>query len=229
MLHIRDSLVDQFPPLLAIGGLKHAFVTRDLSVPEALTTDRAAALRALTPTHSHVCQQLGFSWAELVTAEQVHGDAVAIAGVNDTRRLPNPIPGADGLITQGPGAVLGIHVADCAAVSLVDPEHRVIGLVHSGKAGSELGIVGKAIAVMKKSFGSKPRNIIVHLGPCIRPPCYEIDIPNLIRSGALEAGILSINYHDCGICTAEQLKRYYSYRMEKGATGRMLALLGWEN
>jgi copper oxidase (laccase) domain-containing protein len=32
--------------------------------------------------------------------------------------------------------------------------------------------------------------------------------------------------HDCGICTGCDLQSYYSYRMEKGKTGRMLALLG---
>ncbi|MEM0897936.1 MAG: laccase domain-containing protein [Verrucomicrobiota bacterium] len=33
--------------------------------------------------------------------------------------------------------------------------------------------------------------------------------------------------HDCGTCTAENVEIYYSYRREKGKTGRMLAMLGW--
>ena len=32
--------------------------------------------------------------------------------------------------------------------------------------------------------------------------------------------------HDDGECTACDLEQFYSYRMEKGRTGRMLALLG---
>ena len=31
--------------------------------------------------------------------------------------------------------------------------------------------------------------------------------------------------HDCDVCTACDLNRYYSYRAEKGRTGRMLAFL----
>jgi copper oxidase (laccase) domain-containing protein len=31
---------------------------------------------------------------------------------------------------------------------------------------------------------------------------------------------------DCGLDTASDLERFYSYRMEKGRTGRMVAL-GW--
>jgi copper oxidase (laccase) domain-containing protein len=34
---------------------------------------------------------------------------------------------------------------------------------------------------------------------------------------------------DCGANTAADLGRYYSYRMEKGRTGRLLALLMLEN
>ena len=34
------------------------------------------------------------------------------------------------------------------------------------------------------------------------------------------------NVHDSGVCTACHPDLYYSYRAEKGKTGRMLALLG---
>jgi copper oxidase (laccase) domain-containing protein len=35
--------------------------------------------------------------------------------------------------------------------------------------------------------------------------------------------------HDSGVCTACHLNAYYSYRAEKGRTGRMLALLALAN
>jgi polyphenol oxidase len=35
-----------------------------------------------------------------------------------------------------------------------------------------------------------------------------------------------LEIHDSGVCTACDLDHYYSYRAEKGKTGRMLALLG---
>jgi copper oxidase (laccase) domain-containing protein len=34
--------------------------------------------------------------------------------------------------------------------------------------------------------------------------------------------------HDSGVCTACHPDLYYSYRAEKGRTGRMLALIGLE-
>lgn len=129
----------------------------------------------------------------------------------------------DGVITNQPGACLGIYVADCCAVYLVDPVRRVAGLVHSGKKGTELRIVPRAIAQMLETFGSDAKNLIVQLSPCIRPPHYEIDFAAEITRQCRAVGVAAV--HDCKICTACDLDRYYSYRAEKGHTGRMLAIL----
>jgi copper oxidase (laccase) domain-containing protein len=48
----------------------------------------------------------------------------------------------------------------------------------------------------------------------------------MIRADAERAGVPADRIRDDGICTASDLGRFYSYRMEKGRTGRMLALLG---
>jgi len=66
----------------------------------------------------------------------------------------------------------------------------------------------------------------VQLSPCIRPPSYEVDFAAGIRAQCLESGIRPEHLHDCGICTSTDLQRFYSYRVEMGKTGRMLALLG---
>jgi YfiH family protein len=157
-----------------------------------------------------------------ITVEQVHGNQIAIIDV-----VPNTekeFQGADGLITNQPGVLLGIHVADCCAVYIVDPKTPAAGLVHSGKKGTELGIARRAIQEMARHFGSEPQDLIVQLSPCIRPPHYEVDFAAEIVRQCRSAVVKQI--HDTGVCTACNLERYYSYRAEKGRTGRMLALLG---
>jgi copper oxidase (laccase) domain-containing protein len=77
---------------------------------------------------------------------------------------------------------------------------------------------------MRERFGSNPAELIVQLSPCIRPPHYEIDFASNIVEQCRAAGVRQI--HDSGVCTACDINRYYSYRAEKGKTGRMLALLG---
>lgn len=222
-------MIETFSPLLAIPRLLHGFVCREPAVDAVLTTNRDAALDALRPRHIEACNQLGFRWQSVATAEQVHGDRVVIVEPEATGDAPKSSPGADGLIVRGPGVLLAIYVADCAAVSLVDPHTQALGLVHSGKRGSDLGIVKKAIEVMRDRYDTDPADLVVHISPCIRPPLYETDLPALIQESALSAGVLPSKIHDCGISTGEHLGRYYSYRMEKGATGRMLALLGWQS
>jgi copper oxidase (laccase) domain-containing protein len=77
---------------------------------------------------------------------------------------------------------------------------------------------------MSSRFGSKASDLIVQLSPCIRPPHYEVDFATKIIEQCRARGVDQI--HDSGICTACHLDLYYSYRAEKGRTGRMLALLG---
>jgi len=120
--------------------------------------------------------------------------------------------------------MLGIHVADCCAVYIVDPKTPAIGLVHSGRKGTELGVVSNAITQMSARFGSRPSDLIVQLSPCICPPHYEIDFAAKIIEQCRAQGMRKI--HDSGVCTACHVDRYYTYRAEKGRTGRMLALLG---
>ena len=135
----------------------------------------------------------------------------------------------DGLILP-PGAhgrALGIYVADCAAIYIVCPRTRALGLVHSGRKGSELGIAGKAISRMVDRYGCDPGELILQISPCIRPPHYEVDLAPMILRSSLAVGVPERNIHDCRSCTANDPGRYYSYRVEKGATGRMLAILGW--
>lgn len=211
--------VEQFAALSAIGGVRHGFVTRVAGIDGR--HDKPEALRRLDRVHREVREQLGVGRLPFVTAEQVHGNKIGVvdAAPTDDRCFD----GCDGLITNQPGCCLGIYVADCGAVYLVDPVQRAIGLVHSGKKGTEQNITGRAIALMQERFGSEPRDLIVQLGPCIRPPHYEIDFAGEIVRQARAMGVAQV--HDCGICTAREISRYYSYRMEKGRTGRMLALL----
>lgn len=215
------DLCETFPTLDALGGLvRHAFVRRIPGVDVAM--DKAEVLEALTPWHHAAVERLGFSVENFWTAEQVHGAEVAQVPMGGSRH----ILGVDGLMTNQPGVMLGIHTADCGAIYIVDPGRNAIALLHSGKNGSQLGIVKRAIAAMEKAFGSRPQDLIVQLAPCIRRPAYEVDFPSQIHIDALSAGVPPSQYHDCGTCTHADPEKYYSYRRELGKTGRLLALLG---
>jgi len=214
------SAVEFFPALSALPLIRHAFICRIPGID--VTTEREKALARLDASHAALRTELGLTGNSFATAEQVHGDRVAVLDRALTR--DRCFEGADGLVTNQPGISLGIYVADCCAVFLVDPVERTLGLVHSGRKGTELGIVSRAIEMMSRHFSSHPRNLVAQLSPAIRPPHYEVDFTAVIGRQLRAAGVEQI--HDSGRCTACDLARYYSYRAEKGRTGRMLALLG---
>lgn len=207
---------ETFPALRAMG-LPHAFVGRVPGID--VKVDRAQALALLDEHHVAARHAIGVGPRQLVIGEQTHGREVAVVDA----KTPTTVPTVDGLITADPSVCLGIYVADCCAVYIADPQRKVIALLHSGRKGSELGIAAAAIERMRSEFGCDPAELVVQLSPCIRPPNYEIDFAALIRDQCAAAGVREI--HDCGTCTAAEIERYYSYRAEKGKTGRMLALL----
>jgi copper oxidase (laccase) domain-containing protein len=212
--------VEYFPALQAFTFCRHAFIERIPGID--VSHDKAEALKRLDAVHREMRREIGMAEWPLLTAQQIHGDKIAI--VDQPVASDKEFAGCDGLITNQKKVALGIHVADCGAVYIVDPKTLAIGLVHSGKKGTEAAIVSKAIQQMREHFGSDPAELVVQLSPCIRPPHYEIDFAAQIIEQCRAAGVTNI--YDTGVCTACDVDRYYSYRAEKGKTGRMLALLG---
>lgn len=217
-----DSAVEFFPALSALALVRHAFIGRIPGIDVA--TERTQALARLDGAHRRIRVQLSFESSSFATAEQIHRDEVAV--IDAPLAGDRCFTGVDALLTNQPAVSLGIYVADCCAIFLVDPVRRAIGLVHSGRKGTELAIVSRAIAQMGERFDSAPSDLIAQLSPCIRPPHYEIDFAAAIVRQIRHAGVAQV--HDASVCTACELQRYYSYRAEKARTGRMLALLALE-
>ena len=200
-------------------GCRHGFVGRVPGIE--LSHDKAIMLEKLDHVHRQARQILGLGDRKFITVRQVHGNR--IAAVDSVPAADLCFEDCDGLVTNQRNICLGVYVADCCAVYLVDRNARAIGLVHSGKKGTALGVVRNAIESMRREFGIESGDLIAQLSPCIRPPHYEIDFAAEVVRQCREGGIEEI--FDSGVCTACDLEHYYSYRAEKGRTGRMLALL----
>lgn len=208
--HTRLAALEQ-------AGCLAVFLERHPAIDVAV--DKEEALARLAGVHEEARTAAGFATHRLMTAEQIHGRGIAVVDRNSVGCQV----GCDGLITSDPAVCLGIYVADCAAIYLLDPKHRAIALLHSGRKGTELGILPAAIEILQKQFDSRPEDLCIAISPCIRPPHYEVDFAAQIRAQARAAGVLQVQ--DERISTASYPDRYYSYRLEKGKTGRMLALL----
>jgi copper oxidase (laccase) domain-containing protein len=194
-------------PALELSGLRHGFSTRcDCPLDQVDTEINAAYVAA------------GFPMVDAVHAEQPHGNRAQAVFTPMGIRVPD----VDAMVTSVPRLPLVIRVADCGPVYFYDPAQQTIAVAHSGRKGTEGNIVKATIDCMQDTYGTQPENLIVQLGPCIRPPDYEVDFAAEIEKQARACGVR--HYHDCGKSTAAHLDRYYSYRMEKGKTGRMWAV-----
>jgi copper oxidase (laccase) domain-containing protein len=210
-------------PLRTIPGIRASWVERIPGLE--IRGGRDEAMRQLRPHHDAAVSGFapGAAWWR---AEQVHGVEIAVVPGAETQAacdgLP-VVPGVDGLLTVDSGVVLAIYVADCGPVWLADKRTGAIGLLHSGRKGSEANIFQRALDRMAVEFGTRPADLVAVLGPCIRPPHYEVDFAAQIGCQAVSAGVG--NFIDCGLDTATDLSRFYSYRKEQGSTGRMMAMI----
>ena len=194
----------RFPELRA-RGLSHAFTLR--SDPPLVLGDVPRIL-----------QEAGLP-ENYVMGEQTHGSGVAVVSKRDAGQV---IPSVDGLVTEERGLALVVRVADCGPVWVHCKKTSAIGLVHSGRKGTEAGVVGATIRRMREEFGSEPSSMMALLGPCIRPPHYDVNFAGEILRQLEREKVGKVV--DSGLCTASDLTRFYSYRAEKGQTGRHFAV-----
>lgn len=174
----------------------------------------------------------------LVLVSQVHGVTLVDS------ELCEPSDEADGILSNTPGALLGIRVADCVPVLLYDPVNRAGAVVHAGRAGTHQGIAGAAVLAMQARYESDPEELIGVIGPSAGPCCYEVgddilgdfeenggisrgkclDLWETNRKQLSEAGVLGNNIDISNICTICE-GEFHSYRSNKTAS-RNLVVLG---
>ncbi|HIJ97259.1 MAG TPA: peptidoglycan editing factor PgeF [Desulfuromonadales bacterium] len=201
-----------------------------------------------------LARAFGTSPERLVTVQQVHGtDILVIDEHNDDFSHFSGIE-SDAIITNQPGIMIGVCVADCAPILLYDADKKVIAAVHAGWQGTAAKIVAKTVKGMKSLFGCKPENIQAAIGPCISQCCYEVDAPvknafeqngfdwscyayqvegahwKLDLNGAnrdlmMHNGVPETNIQCADMCVCCQRELFFSYRRDDGETGRQMGFI----
>jgi hypothetical protein len=132
----------------------------------AVIENRRRALRAL-----------GAGLEDLVVADQVHGSAVSVVGTQNGGRGAlsgaDAVAETDALVTNEPGVVLAILVADCAPVLLFDPHAGVLGCAHAGWRGALGGVIDATIVAMA-ALGADASRMVAGIGPAISAGRYEV-------------------------------------------------------
>ena len=114
----------------------------------------------------------GDSATPLAVVRQFHSNLVVIAGTGEAaRERPRK---ADGILTREPGILVGIQVADCIPVLVVDRRKKIVAAIHAGWRGTVQRIVESGVGRMQMEFGCRPSDLIAAIGPGIGPCCYAV-------------------------------------------------------
>jgi len=171
--------------------------------------------------------------------------------VESYQDIQDKFPDTDGFITNRNDIYIAVLLADCVPVILFDPNNKIIAVVHSGWRGTIKNIVGHAIDLMESEFQCKSENILIGIGPSIGQDAFEvgpevtqefvhtfgdnahsiiekkekdhINLWNAIKIQCVKKGIPEKNIEISGICNYSNPEDFYSYRQQKGTTGRFAA------
>ncbi len=156
----------------------------------------------------------------------------------------------DALVTNKTGVCLNVLSADCVCILFYDPVKQAIGAAHSGWKGTVQKIAAEVVRTMQNEFDSKPEDILVGIGPGISPKIYEVgeevekavvevfgttdglisyhsttgnphfDLWTAIERTLTEVGVPLKNIEHSKLCTYQNEEMFFSYRRDKGKTGR---------
>ncbi len=172
---------------------------------------------------------IGFPSAPVISCRQVHRNK--IINVDLQKNTPQKIRKiqGDGLLTNQPNVILAVLTADCLPILLIDKKQKAIAAIHAGRNGTLFSIIEAAIDRMRILFRTIPEDLIAGIGPGIKKCCYEVDLFKTNIEQVIKKGVLKENIFSLDQCTSCRNDIFFSYRAEKGKTGRMFGFIMIKN
>jgi len=166
------------------GWLRHGFSTRmggvsgiygDRSLNLGWTKEDEAA-NVLENRRRFLAAVAGAP-TRLVGLRQFHSGMIRVVERGDTELQTaegRPVLRGDGLMTDVPGVMLGVGVADCVPVLVADVKRRAVAAFHAGWRGTLARIVERGIGTMRLRYGSRPEDLVAVVGPSLGGCCYSV-------------------------------------------------------
>lgn len=198
------------------------------------------------PAHVALCRRLLADELDderpLLWLKQVHGVQVQSSYTEE-------VPEADAAVAFDRGHACVVLTADCLPVFFCDQDGTRVGVAHAGWRGLAAGVLEATVAAL----GTPPEELLVWLGPAISNAQFEVgpevqqafvdehseaatafdpspyrlghymaDLYRLARLRLERLGVEQISGgHFCTACES----RFYSYRRDGGATGRLASVI----
>jgi len=241
---IRPAVFDTFPEIVAGMSTRHGGIS---PIPYAsLNLDNRGPDEATNreENRKRFCAELGFGAEALVRSLQIHDTQILLA------EEPGIYDSYDAFVTNQPGLLLAVSIADCTPILIFDKKQKAVAAVHAGWKGTACGIVTKTLEKMNECYGTVGGDCVAYIGPCIDECSFEVGeevaeqfenpfkrwdeqrqkfFVDLKKANAaqLEAfGVPVENIEIYPYSTVIHNDMFFSYRKEKGVTGRLLAAIG---
>ncbi len=241
---IQPKIFTQFPNLAAAQSTRHGGVSpapyQSLNLGKSTEDDPAN----VAENRRRFCASLGFQPAQMAWSKQVHGDQIRHA------TEPGGGEGFDALVTNVPGILLAVSVADCTPILVYDAQHQAIAAIHAGWRGTVTDIVTKSLIFMQKTFGTSGEDCFAYIGTCIDECSFEVgdevavaftepfkrfdaqrgkffvDLKKANAAQLLAFGIPEAQIEISPYCTMRHSTDFFSHRKDKGVTGRGMGVIG---
>jgi YfiH family protein len=200
---------------------------------------------------SRAASALRVTPARLYFLSQVHGTTAVRLGGADPREDLLVVEGDATFSTIG-GVACGVRSADCGTILIGDRTTGAALAIHAGWRGTELGVVESAVMALRQALGDAG-DLIAAVGPLIETCCFEVgrDVAerlaavSAVGEGAIDrqrskphvdlrrilgAKLEALGLSDDAIdhvrgCTVCDPERFFSYRRDGKASGRLLSAI----
>lgn len=161
---------------------------------------------------------------------------------------------ADAMITINPKLTLCSYSADCLLIYYAAIDTPLVAIAHAGRRGTLGGIAEKVVEQICSRYGVQPGRLLTFLAPSICKNCYTVDstlaeefthagwgglayiepadgglwnldLAEINRAQLIRAGVDKDNIDQSSLCTSCRSDLFYSYRRERGKTGRMIGFI----
>ncbi len=244
----------QFKTLENTGLVQHAFTTKVTAEGQIFDMNPKANQSQFKKNIARLADSLDCPVEAFTLSDQTHQLNIRPLTSEDRGKgvvKPKDYNSVDALITDEKNIMLTTFFADCIPLYILDTVTPAIGMAHAGWKGTVGQIGALTIKAMSKHYGTLSKDCIVAIGPGIGPYAFEIGadvaekifalspanlksigkgkfLANLwkvnreimLRTGVPEQNILLAEH-----CTFMLKDTYFSYRRDKGGTGRMAACM----
>lgn len=240
----KPTIFQAFSELITGESTRHGGVSQVPFASLNLGRSSGDILENVIENRKRFFGSLGIDLSEITLSHQVHGTEILVA------QQPGNYEGYDAIITNQSNIFVAVSVADCTPILIYDTKNQVVAAIHAGWRGTVKQIVLNTLQRMEAIFGTNSQDCFAYVGTCIDECSFEvgdevavefsnqfkrfdgtrqkyfIDLKTANVAQLLAFGVPNSQIEISTFSTVLNNEDYFSHRLEKGKTGRMMAVIG---